>query len=194
MQGNSVFSRSALRVALLTFGGSAPALAAPSAPTEDAARTILSRLVTLHEGAGLESFVHLDDALLDRIARTVLARGFSPMAQFTVNRANRPELFQGADRQNFDLALPRGKAADIAAYFLGRPALLQGEGDYVYGMAAAGPLLCEARLKGVANRLVKGAMYCEPGPGEPPCIGRIWRRGSFPKPGRLWAGWWRALP
>ncbi len=154
----------------------------------------MSRLVTLHEGAGLESFAHLDDALLDRIARTVLARGFSPMAQFTVSRADRPELFQGADRQNFDLALPRGKAADIAAYFLGRPAPLQGEGDYVYGMAAAGPLLCEARLKGVENRLVKGAMYCEPGPGEPPCIGRIWRRGSFPKLGRLWAGWWRALP
>ena len=30
MQGNGVFSRSALRAALLTFGGSAPALAAPS--------------------------------------------------------------------------------------------------------------------------------------------------------------------
>lgn len=56
MQGNGVFSRSALRaalptaLALLTFGGSAPALAA---------RTILSRLLTLHEGAGLESFAHL---------------------------------------------------------------------------------------------------------------------------------------
>ena len=101
MQGNSIFSRHALRaalltaLALLTFGGSAPALAAPSAPAEDAARTILSRLVTLHEGAGLESFAHLDDALLDRIARTVLARGFSPMAQFTVNRANRPAALRG---------------------------------------------------------------------------------------------------
>ena len=59
MQGNGVFSRSALRAALLTFGGSAPALAAPSAPTEAAARTILSRLLTLHEGAGLERFAPL---------------------------------------------------------------------------------------------------------------------------------------
>ncbi len=58
MQGNGVFSRSALRAALLTFGGSAPALAAPSAPT-DAARTILSRLLTLQEGAVLERFAPL---------------------------------------------------------------------------------------------------------------------------------------
>lgn len=65
MQGNGVFSRSALRaalptaLALLTFGGSAPALAAPSALTEDAARTILSRLLTLQEGAVLERFAPL---------------------------------------------------------------------------------------------------------------------------------------
>ena len=58
MQGNGVFSRSALRAALLTFGGSAPVLAAPSAPT-DAARTILSRLLTLQEGAVLERFAPL---------------------------------------------------------------------------------------------------------------------------------------
>ena len=58
MQGNGVFSRSALRAALLTFGGSAPALAAPSAPA-DAARTILSRLLTLQEGAVLERFAPL---------------------------------------------------------------------------------------------------------------------------------------
>lgn len=65
MQGNGVFSRNALRAALLTplallsFGGSTPTLAAPSAPTEDAARTILSRLLTLQEGAGLERFAPL---------------------------------------------------------------------------------------------------------------------------------------
>lgn len=60
MQGNGVFSRSALRAALLTFGGSAPRRSRlPSAPTEAAAQTILSRLLTLQEGAVLERFAPL---------------------------------------------------------------------------------------------------------------------------------------
>ena len=160
-----------LLAAMLLAG--AQAMARPPVPA--LAQTLLDRAAEAWEMKDVPNYETLTDEILDS-----LALNFALNARVRLlNRHDSPEAFQGAGPE-FDCALPRTEAAEIAAWYLGRRAPLKGvQGKYVYGMAADGSRMCQARLERIEPQgqgsLLKGILLCfeNSGDAEPRPAGSI---------------------
>ena len=145
------------------FALSLPAFSAK--PDNKTAAEITNRLVSLYESTAL-TFSKLEDKILDDVARDISFTALSP--ETTINKNERPNLFIG-DKSKYDSAIPKSKAANVAAYFFGRPAPLADEDEYIYGYAHDGALLCHAQIENITEETentatVQAALVCEPEP------------------------------
>ena len=162
----------AFLLALLLLAGT-QSMAKPPVPA--LAQTLLDRAAEAWETKEVPNYEALTDEILDNLA---LKFALNARGQL-LNRNDNPEAFQGAGPE-FDCALPRAEAAELAAWYLGRRAPLQGvKGKYVYGMVADGPRMCQAKLERIEPQgqgsLLKGALLCfeSSGDDEPRPAGTI---------------------
>ncbi len=131
-------------------------------PSPQTAATMLDRLVDLWEKGCLQSFTVLDDAILDAVVSETFFYGDSPVAGHVLTPQNRPDIFgeatAGVGGTAPDMALHRRDAAEIARFYLGRPAGLAGLKEiYLFGNMADGPHMCHARTTGITAHTAGGA-------------------------------------